>query len=161
MPDLKIERTRMPEKSFGDWYGKHRDEYNEKRRERYKHDKDYRRRVTNYTKRYRADNPSRVRHSDGSVAVRVKGKLVRGFRTGAVATKLKVTAEAIRYLEKQGYIPSPSLAIESKIRTYHRRQVPLIRRAFVARRRFNAGRITQDERDFVTEDIRNRWDTWS
>lgn len=147
----------MAGQHFEAWYDKNRDAYNEKRRTRYAKDKEYRSRVTGYTKRYRADNPQRVRQSDGSVGVLVDGKPTRGFRTGAVAAQLQVTAEAIRYMEKQGYIPAPSLVTTSKIRTYTKDQIKLIKRAFVSRRELRDEVITQAVFENVILKISSEW----
>lgn len=121
----------MPEKdnNFDKWYRDNREAYNAKRRERYRKDKDYRKRVQGYTENYRAKNPDRTRQSDGTVRVQKDGKTITALRIGAVATRLGCTAEAIRYLEVKGYIPAPTVQA-GKIRTYEMRQVQLIRRAF-------------------------------
>lgn len=147
----------MPTKPFEAWYGKNREDYNAKRRQRYAQDKGYRSRVKGYTKRYRADNPQRVRQSDGSVGVLVNGRATRGFRTGAVASRLSVTAEAIRYLEKQGYIPSPSLVTSSTIRTYTKKQIRLIKKAFDLRKLLSREKISDGDFQIHIKKIFSEW----
>lgn len=143
--------------SFGDWYDKNKEDYNAERRARYKRDTAYKKRVQSYTRRYRDGKPRRVRQDDGSVSVVVDGKLVRGFRTGHVAKVLGVNAEAIRYLEKQGYIRNASSG-EGKIRLYIESQIDLIRRAFGTRSDYNTGVITKDQRDQIKQDIHQEWE---
>lgn len=142
---------------FNDWYETNRKEYNAKRRARYAKDKTYRTRVTSYTRRYREDNPHRSRRSDGSVDVKHRGKIIDGFRTGAVAKQLNVTAEAIRYLEKQKYIPRPTLKSGGSIRTYAVWQVALIELAFQTRDQFNKGAINKLALKKVLARVKKEW----
>jgi len=145
----------MSEKSFKEWYGDNKEDYNAKRRARYHGDKEYRKRVQSYTRRYREGRPQKESISGGVFMIKVNGKTVKGYRTGAVAVKLGVKAEAIRYLEKKGYILKA--VVSGKNRTYTFRQISLIKKAFDARYRFNNGMMTQEEVTAVKETIKREW----
>ncbi len=147
----------MSETSFHNWYDENADEYNAQRRARYKKDKEYRARVQAYTRRYRSENPRRARLDDGSVTImNATGQMVRAFRTGGAASRLGVTSERIRNLEKQGYIPVAIMG-DAKARLYTEKQITLVALAFRIRKCFLAGEITNQARDKSVKQIKEEW----
>lgn len=143
----------MTDTTFRDWYDVNADRYNAERRARYKKDKDYKKRVQAYTRRYRDENPRRVKAYDGSIMLIINHKPTKCWRTGKVAERIGCSTEAIRYLEKQGYIPK-AYSTGGRVRAYTDRQIELVLEAFEKRALVRAGEL---EADWAKASIAKEW----
>jgi hypothetical protein len=107
------------------WYARHRVEYSELRRQRYKSDVKRRKKARADAARYRRER------IEGLKVQRVLSREVRGvkievFTSGYIADRIKVSPQMIRAWEARGWIPKPLFTGE-KHRLYTARQMALMR----------------------------------
>lgn len=103
-----------------DWYHANKEEYNEKRRQRYAEDKEIRERARQRAADYRKRSPKVTRQ----LTRILNGKTVNVYSTGQVADRIGRTPQMLRNWEANGLIPES--IFEGKQRLYTKQQVDLI-----------------------------------
>lgn len=84
------------------WYRENKEEYNEKRRERYAANKEAREKARQRAQAYRDANPTIERQ----LYREYNGKRVPVFSTGQVAQEMERSPQMLRNWEKEGMIPA-------------------------------------------------------
>lgn len=109
--------------AFQKWYAEHKEEFNRKRKERYKSDKKYRKAIIQRQEIYRENNPresvQELKHYRN-----VNGSREEVFRLGAVSQMVGRSEQMIRKWEKDGKIPRPT--VPGAHRYYTMSQVKLL-----------------------------------
>ena len=111
--------------SYRRWYDNNRADYNEKRRQRYREDQEYRERQIECSLQTRRD-------SDGTPSSRPVVKLVGGvevkvWRIGQLSHKVKRSPQILRQWEKRGWLPRGGAGGNTH-RYYTQDQVRLVKR---------------------------------
>lgn len=107
---------------FAKWYATNKDKFNEQRRNRYKADKELRKKISARNSGYRSRNGG----SEEQAIYRTYRKLkVQVFRISHVAEMCNRDEQSIRIWEGKGYIPPPSFP-DCTHRVYMQFQVDLL-----------------------------------
>lgn len=115
----------MTQRTFGDWYGDNKAEYNAKRRARYQKDKQYRNKAVKSSRRYRDAGPRELDDEGRVKQFRVlKGVEMEVFTITTVSDRTGKTAQTIRKWEAKGFIPKP--IFRTRVRLYTEAQVKLL-----------------------------------
>lgn len=107
---------------MGDW--KYKDAHNQRRRERYAADPNYR----DEQKRRAAERRAQNRSDDGHLLKELNGEKVKVFKIGEIAEYCGVTVPRVRGAFKRGRFPNPSFEGKHIYVTQH--QLDLIKDAF-------------------------------
>jgi len=110
---------------FKAWYDKQKDEYNAKRRERYKEDKVYRDTSIKQCDRYRSGKPKAESRTKVFI---VGGREVVGHNARRVVLDSPVSIHGLLPLERSNAIPKHTLPSSQRYYTEH--QVELLKRYF-------------------------------
>ena len=97
-------------RTFKDWWGENKADYNAQRRERYRTDPAYRKRAQETVRASRERHGKKIVQPDGSVfrhLIKKKKTRVKVWRIGFVADALDVTVRTIRYWQAMELIPLP------------------------------------------------------
>lgn len=115
----------MPQSRFKDWISKpgNREQLNKRRRERFKKDPAYRKRVLKSSKRWRVKDAQRKKKKPTKIK----------FTIGEAATKLSCDQKTIRNLERLDLIPSS--ADGRTHRRYTKQQIALMSTLIAYRKR--------------------------
>ncbi len=108
--------------TFNRWYGRHSDEFNQKRRDRYHTDAKYRARVLKQAARTR--KKPKVDRDPRWKDVVIEGQTIPVLSVGELAIQIERSPQLIRVWEKKEVIPKPLLP--GGARLYTRKQVKLI-----------------------------------
>lgn len=93
--------------AWRNWYAKHRDEHNLKRREQYAQDEEKRKAILERQQKARRERPKP--ESDGRQYRNVGGRVVQVFRVGEVAQAIGKDVQSIRIWERAEKIPKPTI----------------------------------------------------
>lgn len=143
---------------FQTWYGTNKKDFNAKRRERYKKDKDYRDRVQSYTRRNRSDDLRKILPDGSVVSRRANGEFVPCFRMGVTAKMLGVAPHIIRTLEKRSLIPMVGSETQRHMRYYTEYQIKLMRLVINVTRKNRIGQAPKSAVDKIVLDVAKEWD---
>lgn len=116
------------------WYEKNKDDFNAKRRDRYKNDEGYRKKALDSTHSYRAEGPRHPEKVEHQMYREVEGELIEVFRISTVAGMIGRSVQAIRQWEKAGIIPKPIFGRGHRVYTRH--QVALMHRVVAVSDRY-------------------------
>lgn len=136
----------MTSKHYEKWYYTHKDEFNGKRRERYKKDKGYRARLKSYANKKTIPNPVEILH-DGVSAL--------AFPISYVAKEFGCTRQNIINWEKKGWIPKPT--IDMRARHYLKHQFALMFKLHQVLATSKSRSPDKNEFDLVVSEIREGW----
>ena len=145
---------RASTKSYRKWYAKHREEFNAKRRARYRQDKEYRSKMLKTAKEYREKG---AKYTAPEYTYRLVGdKEVKVYRISATADRVGRSVFALRDWEAKGIIP-PS-AFGDGHRVYTENQIKLMQSIakVVDKYRYNERRL-RGELDRVVERVYDHW----
>lgn len=109
---------------FKRWYQDHKDQHNQKRKNRYKLDPAYREQVKRQQRLYRASKPSEPKGYIPKYR-EIGGQYIEVFRVGLVCSELKISNRTIVLWEDTGLIPKTT--VEGKHRYYTEYQIGLLR----------------------------------
>lgn len=112
------------ETAFGRWYERNGGKLNEKRKNRYDSDPEYRARQIENARKNRANRASKVKEASAPVYKLIGGEKVVVYRIGDLAERAGVTPQTIRKYESTGVIPEPTVG--SSHRYYTANQVNLV-----------------------------------
>lgn len=140
--------------SFTQWYAVHGERLNEKRRDRYHTDPEYKKKVLQQNRESRRKRRAEERknrppkeprqpgeHAWKTTKVRIEGKLQTAYTIGALADKLRCSIQAIRLWERQGLIPEAPFRTPNGDRLYTADSVKEIRAALK-----KAGRLSGESK---------------
>lgn len=109
--------------AYQKWYEANKDEFNRRRRARYKKDPAVQAAAIKQAAKYRKENPRQP--SEPKHYRTVNGNSVEVFRIGAASEMVGRSEQMIRIWERDGKIPRPT--VKSKHRYYTMSQVKLMR----------------------------------
>lgn len=112
------------------WYSANREQFNERRRQRYASDPYLRLKARDQAKAYRQNGPEGDMIHRHIVRV-VKGEAVKYFSSGTAAQLLNRSAQTIRLWETKGWIPPPADPMY-KHRYYSSKQIVLMNKLLEA-----------------------------
>ena len=135
------------------WYNSHRDEFNARRRDRYKRDPILRKKSQNQARTYRNSGP----HDPGAPKVVQEGRVrITLYSTSQVARQLGVSTQVLRKWEASGYIPS--VARKGSHRVYRSHQVRLIEKLVSVSDKYRYKRdLLSEKREEAVKFIWLRW----
>lgn len=151
---------------FQEWYGENRDDLNERRRERYATDEEYRAKVQKWNRdarerrRREADKEDRrVRKAvklgtSGSwktVEIEVDGVKVRMFTIGALARAIGKGISTIRVWERNGTLPETPYRSKKGDRLYTLEMVEAIQKELRKAGKLNRGTLSEKKRPTYVE----------
>lgn len=130
------------------WYERHREDYNERRRERYRTDKGLREQVL-------ARKRSHVTPAYVGPTMRWVGdEKVQVWTTGAIACKLGCSAQMLRVWQSKQVIPEPT--IPGAHRLYLSHQVDIIEQIYKLVVNSHVDKFTE-ETQLIIQELKEKW----
>jgi MerR HTH family regulatory protein len=123
--DTETTRIEKSRDSVRRWYARHREEYAELRRKRYRSDPKLRAKARRSAARYRKERQQGLK-VQRTLRREVNGISVEVFTSGYIADRAGCSPQVLRGWETRGWIP-PTIFPNEKHRLYTARQVALIR----------------------------------
>jgi len=143
-------------RAYRKWYEDHAEEFNKKRRQRYKEDKAYREDQKDCARVYREKGPTMIDRV-GQQRVRfVDREAVTVYTMSVVAKMVGRTGQAIRNWESRGYIPKPTFI--GKQRVYTKNQIDLIKQVseVLDTYRYNPSQLGIEIKNLITK-VHEEW----
>lgn len=141
----------MEKSKFMQWYSENREDFNKKRRERYKNDASYR---DARLKKSRGAS-RRVMHRDGLITIFNGNVPVEVYTSGVLSKMIGISPTSIRLLERSGVLPRPT--IESAHRYYTENQAQVAKEIVGLRKRFLKSEIVKEEFESELVNLHNKW----
>lgn len=152
MTDTTTQVDEKAKRKFRNWYQQNREDYNAKRREKYKQDKELREKA-------RA-NARKQRQKGGDVDTepvlrKVSGRTIPVYRVGAVGQMIGRSPETIRTWIKNGWVPDQADGWTH--RTFTKGQIKLLQRLSTCIEKYRYAADYQQQLAKTVESIRKQW----
>lgn len=148
------ETTQKDEKAqrkFRNWYENNREDYNAKRRERYKKNKAMRDKARENARKQRAKGAD---VDTSPVLRRVSGRTLKVYRTAAAGAMIGRSPETIRTWIKNGWLPDQG---DWTHRTFTKGQIKLMQRLANVIEKYRYAKDYQARVDKVVASIAKQW----
>ena len=152
MTEQTLTSDEKSKRKFRNWYKQNRDEYNAKRRERYKQSKEMREKARENARKQRQKTDS----VDTSPVLRtVSGRTLKVYRTAAAGAMIERSPETIRTWIKNGWLPDKD--DDWTHRTFTKKQINLMRRLARVIEKYRYADDYQARLDKVVASIAKQW----